>query len=145
VPVALSMAHPACCVMLPAGAEDAQLALELHSAYGTVALDRRPATDEVISLAAVPGFGPQQLRATCRFVDGCALYAIDVLAEDAPDDRPPQVLTFTPSRPERTISWFASSPFRSGLRYRPHPAPGAAPAPWSAPHPRSVPLELVAG
>ena len=147
VPVALSTAHPACCVMLPAGAEQAQLALELRSAdgHGTVALDRRPATDGVISLASVPEFGPQQLRATCRFVDGSALYAIDVLAEGAPDDRPPQVLTFTPSRPERTISWFAASPFLSGLRYRPHPAPGAAPAPWSEPHPRSVRLELVAG
>jgi hypothetical protein len=82
---------------------------------------------------------------TCRFADGSSLYAVDVIPEAGVDDRPPQVLTFTPSRPERTVTWFAASPFRSGVRYRPHPANGAPPAPWSEPHPRSVPLELVAG
>jgi hypothetical protein len=146
LPIALSAADPHCSLALPVDAGDAELSLELRSVDGpgTLALEPRPAADLVVSLASVPEYGPQSVRASCRFADGSTLYAVDILPEAAPDDRRPQVLTFTPTRPERTVSWFAASPFRSGLRYRPHPARGAPAAPWSQPHPRSTPLELVA-
>jgi hypothetical protein len=147
VPLALSTAGPCRTLVLPGDAEGAQLELELRSVdgLGTLALEPRPAADLVLGLATVPEYGPQSVRVTCRFADGSSLYAVDVIPEAGVDDRPPQVLTFTPSRPERTVTWFAASPFRSGVRYRPHPANGPPPAPWSEPHPRSVPLELVAG
>jgi hypothetical protein len=146
LPFALTASAPACSVALPADADRAELLLELTSVdgLGTVPLASSPATDVVVGLDSVPQYGSQSLPATCLFPDGVGLYAVDVLPDGAADGHPPQVLTFTPDRPQRTVAWFAASPFRPGLCHRPHPGPGAEPAPWSAPHPPSEPLFLTA-
>jgi hypothetical protein len=146
LPFAVTASATACSLALPADADQAELLLELSSVdgLGTVALPPGPAADIVVGLASVAEYGSQSLPATCTFADGVELYAIDVIADGAADGHPPQVLTFTPDRPQRIVSWFAASPFRCGLRHRPHPGPGAEPAPWSAPHPPSEPLLLTA-
>lgn len=118
--VTLTAAAPHATLALPADAGDTMLACELV-ALGSgrrIALPPRPATDWRVELSEVPGYGPRAVELVATLPGGTPLVAIEVLAEDAPDDAAPETYAFTRQVPVRTHRWLCRDPFRPGLRWR---------------------------
>jgi hypothetical protein len=94
----------------------------------------------VITLASLPGSGPQEVSVSAVFPGPDGLVAVDLLAEGRPEE-PAWIstLALTPDRPQRTWRYAASSPFHAGYRWRPYRS-APPPAPWSQLLPAGTPL-----
>lgn len=90
-----------------------------------------PAGATHLDLSSFREYGPQTLDVRCTFHDGAALLAIDLLPEGA-SDTPNNitVIGMTPNSPQKQWTWFATSPFAPGYRYRIHTNQGEG-NPWS--------------
>jgi hypothetical protein len=128
---ALEAGPAACALALPASAEGAALQVVARSlADGrTLAIGPLPARQTRVGLASFPGYGPQRVLLRCPPPPGAAIVALDLVAEDRPDDEA-ETLAFTAGHPEREWRYFAASPFRAGFRWRLHADAGAPAHPW---------------
>ncbi|KAM3093740.1 hypothetical protein ACKFKG_18490 [Phormidesmis sp. 146-35] len=119
-------------IALPKDISNATLEIFAQSLEGnqTLHLDPFPAKSCQIGLHSFREYGVHQISVECEFSEAVKLWAIDLLPDGAPESEM-TVLFFTPSQPQKTWSWLAKSPFRSGYRYRLHPTIGALPSDWS--------------
>jgi hypothetical protein len=86
-------------------------------------------------------YGTQTVDVTVNFEDALQVIAVDFVPEGG-EDADVVTLTFTPSRPSRTWTWFAASPFACGFRYRLFQS--GTPRAWSAPQSAFAALRLTA-
>jgi hypothetical protein len=93
-----------------------------------------------ITLASLPGSGPQEVSVSAVFPGPDGLVAVDLLAEARPEE-PAWIstLALTPDRPQRIWRYAAPSPFHAGYRWRPYRST-PPPAPWSDVLPAGTPL-----
>lgn len=109
------------------------LEFEVRSADGAnvLKLGPLPARPTQLDLSSFREYGPQTLDIHCNFSPGAHLLAIDLLPQasaESPDSV--SVVALTPESPQRQWTWFASSPFAPGYRYRLHKTEPPA-NPWS--------------
>ncbi len=120
------------------------LAFEVRSADGAhqLKLGPVPARPMHLDLSSFREYGPQRLDIRCTFAKGAQLLAIDLLPESSQESaNNVAVIALTPQSPRHEWTWFASSPFTPGYRYRVHRA-DAPPNPWSVVQSPFEPLVL---
>ncbi len=128
----LTTAQPRLTLTVPKDAA-ATLEFEFRSADGAhvLKLGPAPARASHLDLSSFREYGPQTLDIRCTFHEGTPLVAIDLLPEPAAESANSiTVLAMTPQSPQRQWSWFASSPFTPGYRYRLH-STGTTANSWS--------------
>ena len=88
---------------------------------GEVALGPFERVPVPLSLASFGSYGPQRLTVRCDFDDGATSRAIS-LRPNGGTGGPEEVstLVLTPAESMRTYRWFATSPFRPGVWWRPY-------------------------
>ena len=128
----LTAAQPRLTLAVPKNGS-ATLEFEFRSAdkAHVLRLEAAPAQAVHLDLSSFREYGPQTLEVSCTFHEGTQLLAIDLLPEGAaegPDKI--TVIAMTPQSPQKQWTWFASSPFTPGYRYRFH-ANEAGANPWS--------------
>ncbi|MGV0025917.1 hypothetical protein [Phormidesmis priestleyi] len=140
----LTAAESVIALALPRDVSNATLEIFAQSLEDnqTLQIDPFPAKNCQLGLHSFREYGAHQISVECEFSD-VKLWAIDLLPDGAPQSEI-SVLFFTPSQPQKTWSWLAKSPFRSGYRYRPHPTLDAPLADWSALQPPFAPLKIQA-
>jgi hypothetical protein len=146
LPFTLSADRPSTSLPLPRDATAGTVQLTATPLDGTapLALGPLPAAPVLVGPWSFPQYGPQRISVEASFPDGSGSVAVDLLAEGQPESAQAiTTLRLSPEAPRREWSWFASSPFHAGYRFRPFVSSGP-PAPWSAVQPPSQPLALVA-
>jgi hypothetical protein len=134
IPFTLGEDRPLVTLALPKGTAGATLDITALARVRSQALSLGPfpAGGQRLGLYSFPGYGPHTIPVQCLFDEATALFAVDLLAEDAPETpEAVSVLAFTPAEPERAWRWFATDPFHAGYRYRPHGDGGDAGTEWS--------------
>jgi len=129
----LTASKPRLTLAVPKGSSPT-LAFEVGSPDGkhTLKLGTLPARPVHLDLSSFREYGPQKLDIHCTFAKGARLLAVDLLPESKQDSADGiSVLALTPEEPQREWTWFASSPFEPGYRYRLHKT-DAPPNPWSS-------------
>lgn len=129
----LNLERPTLALVLPKGTEGATLEIEARSLDGskTLKLGPLPAKDLQLDLFSFSEYGPHKIEIECQFSDDTKSFAIALLPEGRPEtSQEMTVLNFTPSKPKREWTWFASSPFQAGYRYREYRSSGPTPE-WS--------------
>jgi hypothetical protein len=141
----LNAAESGIALALPKDVSNATLEIFAQSLEGnqTLQIDPFPAKNCQLGLHSFREYGAHQITVECAFSEAVKLWAIDLLPDGAPESEM-SVLFFTPSQPQKTWSWLAKSPFRSGYRYRPHLTLGALPSDWSTLQPTFTPLKIQA-
>ena len=109
------------------------LEFEVRSADGAnvLKLGPLPTRPTQLDLSSFREYGPQTLDIHCNFSHRAQLLAIDLLPQgsaESPDTV--SVVALTPESPQRQWTWFASSLFAPGYRYRLHKTEPPA-NPWS--------------
>jgi len=141
----LATAAPRTTLYLPKDTE-ATLQFEVRSADGShvLKLGPMPARPMKLDVSSFREYGPQSLDIRCAFPDGRGLMAIDLLPEGS-SESPSNitVIALTAQTPQHAWTWFASSPFAPGYRYRQHSS--GTPNPWSNVLSPFEPLSLQAG
>lgn len=139
----LTTAQPRITLSVPQDAEDPSLEFEIRSKDGArmLKLGPMPARAVDLDLSSFREYGPQSVEISCTFAGQAQLLAIDLVPEQS-TDAPANVTTLamTPRTPKRQWTWFASSPFAPGYRYRLHGAND-----WSDVLSPFAPLPLQAG
>ena len=130
---ALTTGQPRLTLALPKDVA-ATLTFEFRSPDGThvLKLGPAPARSVHLDLSSFREYGPQALEIRCAFAAGVRLLAIELLPElSAESPANIGVVALTPDSPHRQWTWFASSPFAPGYRYRLRAVNDAAVNPWS--------------
>jgi hypothetical protein len=140
--IALARERPSDTLAVPAGAEG--LRLEVAIRKGERVLRAPVATLErsFLDLTLFKEFGSHTVDVNIDFADAPDVLALDLRAEGDPETSA-VTLSFSTSRPQRTWTWFAASPFAPGYCYRLFRST-PPPHPWSAPQPPFAPLRLIA-
>jgi hypothetical protein len=131
-PFSLTASQPRMALAVP---KDSSATLEfefqsLDKAH-VVRLGPAPARAVHLDLSSFREYGPQALDIRCEFHEGTPLLAIDLLPEAMPETASNiTVMALTPQSPQKQWTWFSSSPFTAGYRYRIH-SNGTAANPWS--------------
>lgn len=130
----------------PVTAVGGVLTIEFRPRDGSPAVQLGPldAAPQILTLASLPGYGPQQVTVTGVFFRPDDLVAIDLLTEGRPED-PAWISTIllTADRPTRIWRYAAESPFHAGYRWRRYRST-PPPDPWSDVYPASAPLTVQA-
>jgi hypothetical protein len=141
--------QPAIAFTQPQAAGPASLTLHVLPRDGAAPVRLGPvdAVATFITLAALPGYGPQQVTVTAAFPAGepAAVLAVDLIPEGRPDD-PSWITTLalTPDRPARAWRYLPESPFRPGYRWRRY-RNAIPPEAWSDVLSPGTPLTVVPG
>jgi hypothetical protein len=119
----LTTAQPRVTLSIPQNAQDASLEFEIRSKDGahTLKLGPMPPRALDLDLSSFREYGPQSVEVNCTFAGQVQLLGVDLLPEQS-TDAPANITTvaMTPQLPKRQWTWFASSPFAPGYRYRLH-------------------------
>lgn len=129
----VTAAQPRLTLAVPQDASTTSLDFEFRSTDGAhvLKLAASPARTFQLDLSSFREYGPQSLNIHCVFHEGTPLLAIDLLPESSSEAASNvAVVSMTPQSPQRQWTWFASSPFTPGYRYRVHQSGPVASA-WS--------------
>ena len=140
--VVLDAAHPEVAVALPAAAGDPRVEIDAEPTPPGRALHLGPLplARLQVGLHSFADYGPQALEIEGLFPDDPAagpVLVLDLAAEQAADEAATTV-ALTRTSPRRTWTYLATSPFRSGYRFRRRI--GGEPTSWSAPRLPREPL-----
>lgn len=130
----LDQDRPEVAVPLPVHAAEATVEFEFRSREGDRTLRSGPGPLEprLLGLHSFPEFGSHEVVVELDGPAAESLVAIDLLPENRPETADAiVVLALTPDRPRKTFTYYASSPFQAGYRYRRHAGSDGVPGPWS--------------
>lgn len=111
---------------------------------GEIVLPEAPASNVLLDLFSFREYGPHTVKAECSFEKGAGVFAIEIVPEGRPDSDA-EVLHFTPQQPLREWTYYATSLFRSGYRFRVRDGAGAEKGAWSVARSPFEVLSLFAG
>ncbi|MCC6456068.1 MAG: hypothetical protein IT328_14030 [Caldilineaceae bacterium] len=146
-PFELTSSNPLVTLSIPlAHVEQAQVRLEARSlaADAQLPIGTFPAQSQRLSLFSLPTYGPHAIDIEVIFDQALPLLAFEFLAEeDAEHLEKAAPLAFTPAQTKGRWSYFATSPFRAGYRFRRLPNDGSV-EDWSSLQSPFTPLRLLA-
>jgi hypothetical protein len=138
--VTLTDSNPADALVCDPAAHDATFECRLRRGARELVAAVNPAGALYLDLPLFAEHGLHTVQIEMTFDGTSGLVALELTPEDE-QERAAQTVAFTPSKPARSWTWFAKSPFAPGFCYRLYQS-GGAPLPWSAPQSAFQPLRL---
>ncbi|MBD2864931.1 hypothetical protein [Paenibacillus oceani] len=119
---------------IPSGASSATVEYEFRARKGDRVLKRGPLPLEpqLLGVFMFPEYGSHEIVVELDESNTAPLVAIDLLPEERSEsEKAIIVVALTPEQPRKTVTYFASSPFHAGYRYRRHAGSDGKAGPWS--------------